>query len=233
MPNFEMEDYTVVWIAPLALEAAAALQLLDEHHGAPARKSGQTLVYHLGCMGDNNVAVACFPAGESGIGVAGTIAAGMRRDFPNLEVGLLVDIGAGIPSFENDIHLGDVAVAVPDEDNPGVIGYDLVKIEPEEIRLKQWQNASHPMLRSAISTLNAGLIASEGTKFTRLSTPSQPSTCSEHIRQPRQFPIVHHGTILSGNKVIKSARYREELRLRYKAIAIEMEAAGIIPYQWL
>ncbi|KAJ6164778.1 hypothetical protein N7470_003450 [Penicillium chermesinum] len=195
-PLLEMEEYSVAWIAPLAIEAAAAIQLLDEHHGVPARKPGQTLVYHLGRMEDHNVAIVCFPAGECGIGVAGFMAAEVKRDLPHLEIGLLVGIGAGIPSSENDIHLGDVAVAVPDGDNAGVIGYDLVKIEPEEVRLKQWQNGSHSMLRSAIST-------------------------------PR-LPIVHHGTILSGNKVIKSELYRDEMSRKYKAIAMEMEAAGIM-----
>jgi nucleoside phosphorylase len=243
MPTlFKMEDYTVAWIAPLAIEAAAALQLLDEHHGAQARKPGQTLLYYLGRMGDHNIAIASFPAGECGIGVAGAMAAEMKRDLPNLEIGLLVGVGAGIPSLKNDIHLGDVAVAIPDGDNSGVIGYDLVKIDPDEIRLKQWQNASHPILRSAISRLNTRFIASngsdhyilshlerfKGTNFVRPKTPSQPSTCSEHIQQPREYPIVHHGSILSGNKVIKSARFRDELSREYRAIAIEMEAAGIM-----
>ncbi|KAJ5239138.1 hypothetical protein N7468_003757 [Penicillium chermesinum] len=241
-PLLEMEEYSVAWIAPLAIEAAAAIQLLDEHHGVPARKPGQTLVYHLGRMEDHNVAIVCFPAGECGIGVAGFMAAEVKRDLPHLEIGLLVGIGAGIPSSENDIHLGDVAVAVPDGDNAGVIGYDLVKIEPEEVRLKQWQNGSHSMLRSAISSLNARFIASngrdnyllphlerfKGITFKRPQTPSQPSTCSQHVLQPRDYPIVHHGTILSGNKVIKSELYRDEMSRKYKAIAMEMEAAGIM-----
>ncbi|GES58630.1 purine and uridine phosphorylase [Aspergillus terreus] len=238
-----MQDYTVAWIAPLAIEAAAALQLLDEHHGTAGRKPGQTLLYHLGRMGAHNIAIASFPAGECGIGVAGAMVAEMKRDLPNLEIGLLVGIGAGIPSSQNDIHLGDVAVAVPDGDNSGVIGYDLVKIEPEEIVPKQWQNASHPLLRSAIQKLRTGSLQPSGdnknyllshlqrfngTKFERPQTPSQPSTCSEHIQHPRQYPIVHHGPILSGNKVIKSARYRDKLSPNNKAIAIEMEAAGIM-----
>ena len=243
MPTlFEMEDYTVAWIAPLAIEAAAALQLLDEHHAAPARKPGQTLVYHFGRMGDYNVAIACFPAGECGIGIAGSMAAEMKHDLPNLKIGLLVGIGAGIPSPENDINLGDVAVAVPDGNSPGVIGYDLVKIEPEEVHLKQWQNASPPMLRSAISTLDAQFLASNGsdsyfrsylerfagTNFVRPQTSSQPYTVSTHTQRPRQHPVVHYGSILSGNKVIKSAAYRDEMGRRFKAIAIEMEAAGMM-----
>jgi hypothetical protein len=94
-----MEDYTVAWIAPLAIESAAAQQLLDEQHGATARKFGQTLVYHFGRIGGHIVAIASFPVGECGIGVAGTVAAEMKRDLPNLEIGLLVGVGSGIPSL--------------------------------------------------------------------------------------------------------------------------------------
>lgn len=83
----------------------------------------------------------------------------MKRDLPNLEIGLLVGIGAGIPSTANDIHLGDVAIAVPQGDKPGVVGYDTVKIEPEEVHLKQWQNSSSPTLRSAIAHMRARSLA--------------------------------------------------------------------------
>lgn len=38
---------------------------------------------------------------------------------------------------------------------------------------------------------------------------------------------MYYGTIISGNGVIKSKKRRAELRDRFNAIAIEMEAAGI------
>lgn len=40
--------------------------------------------------------------------------------------------------------------------------------------------------------------------------------------------MVHYGTILSGNSVIKSKGRRDYLRDRYGGIAVEMEAAGIM-----
>lgn len=156
-------------------------------------------------------------------------------------MGLLVGIGAGIPSFKNDIRLGDVAVAIPTQDNSGVIGYDLLKIEPEEIRIKQWQNASHSGLRNAISYIRTRSTANicgqnsfishlgkfEKTSFERPRIPSG-TPFSRIERQPPNNPIVHYGCIMSGNRVIKSAKVRDDMSQNYNAIAIEMEAAGIM-----
>lgn len=244
---FSLEDYTLVWLAPLPFEGSAALLILDEHHVAPNITQGQTIRYHFDRIGHQNVAIACFPAGEVGIGSAGVMAAEVLRDLPNLQYGLLVGIGAGIPSAKNDIRLGDVAVSVPTDDKPGIIGYDLVKVEREEIRLKQWQNASHPGIRSAISHVaarNLSLLSHhpqdvnnsmwlshlerfKGTRFELPRTP--PSTrFSNQRRQPVNAPHIHYGCILSGNRVIKSAHYRDSLVRSHNAIAIEMEAAGIM-----
>ncbi|KUL85623.1 hypothetical protein ZTR_08890 [Talaromyces verruculosus] len=93
-----MRDYTVAWLTPLYFEAGAALAMFDEYHGVPNHRApGQTIQYHLGRMGQHNVAIAGFPAGEVGIGVAASMATEVTWDFPNLEIGLLVGIAAGIP----------------------------------------------------------------------------------------------------------------------------------------
>jgi nucleoside phosphorylase len=49
-------------------------------------------------------------------------------------------------------------------------------------------------------------------------------------RAPRKttLPIVHHGTIGSGNQVIKDAVTREKLRKDLGIICVEMEAAGLM-----
>jgi nucleoside phosphorylase len=238
-------DYTVAWLTPLYFEAGAALAMFDEYHGVPNRAPGQTIQYHLGRMGQHNVAIAGFPAGEVGIGVAASMAAEVRRDFPNLEIGLLVGIAAGIPSPERDIRLGDVVVAVPTGNNSGIIGYDLVNIEPEEIRPKQWQDASHPSLRSAISSLRArsthpssGVLGGNGflshlqkfqrTLFERPSARPPSRSSPRSTRQSEDSPIVHYGCILSGNAVIKSAEVRDDIAKPNNAVAIEMEAAGVM-----
>lgn len=184
------------------------------------------------------MAIAGFPDGEVGIGIAASIATEVIRDFPNLEACLLVGIAAGIPSARHDIRLGDVAVAVPADGDSGVIGYDMVKVEPEEVKLKIWQNATSPVLRSVIANVRARS-EFEGNKFLDHlacfnSTPFQKpqvalgtSYPAQRMHEPRDQPVVHYGRILSGNRVIKSAKHRDDINRKYDAIAIEMEAAGM------
>ena len=76
------------------------------------------------------------PQGRSLQEVTLVFMAEVQQDLHNAQVGLHVGIAAGIPSSENDVRLGDVAVAVPTGNNTGVIEYDLLKVEPEEMSLK-------------------------------------------------------------------------------------------------
>ncbi|KAL4886892.1 nucleoside phosphorylase domain-containing protein [Aspergillus karnatakaensis] len=248
MPQFlETKNYTIAWLCPLYFEAGAALAMLDEYHGVPRRSPGQTVQYH-GRIGQHNVVIVGFPGGEVGIGAAASVATEVTRDFPHLEAGMLIGIAAGIPSPANDIRLGDVVVAVPTGDSSGVIGYDLVNIEPELIRLKQWQDATHPALRSAISDLRACSMLPRGlagetlpqgkfwtyierlgkTPFQPPSTPPPTSFSPTDTRPSGECPVVHYGCILSGNSVVKSAALRDEMAKARKPIAIEMEAAGVM-----
>ncbi|KAL2671539.1 hypothetical protein Neosp_014129 [[Neocosmospora] mangrovei] len=234
----KLEDYTIIIFSPLVIEQKATCLLLDEvHDGIPERSAGQTVLYTLGKIASHNVAIAGYPAGEVGMGVSGSMVSEALRDFPNLEAGILVGIAAGIPSPTRDIRLGDVAVAIPSSDNPGVIGYDLVKVEEDGVRLKQWQNSTHPLLRSAIASIQVHE-SRPGFSFTRhldglwraadFKRPGPALPSSESLASnPRDGPIAHYGTILSGNGVIKSKKKRDELRDKYGGIAIEMEAAGM------
>lgn len=237
-------DCTVVIFCPLIIEQQATCLMLDEVHEDELRRSaGQTTIYTFGRIASHNVAIAGYPAGEAGIGISGSMVSEALRDFPRIEFGLLVGIGAGIPSPERDIRLGDVAVAVPNKDSPGIIGYDLIKVEEDQVRIKQWQNATHPLLRSAIGRIQVhgsrpGHDFRRHLKVTdkvpgfrkpldRSMSSSFDDTLVSNGGELGQ-PQVHYGTILSGNGVIKSKIKRDELRDRFGGIAIEMEAAGMM-----
>ncbi|KAK5455876.1 hypothetical protein LTS15_005193 [Exophiala xenobiotica] len=49
-------------------------------------------------------------------------------------------------------------------------------------------------------------------------------------RPPRNDgnPVIHYGTIASGNRVIKDAKVRDQLGRDYDAVCVEMEAAGLM-----
>ncbi|RAH82832.1 hypothetical protein BO86DRAFT_427645 [Aspergillus japonicus CBS 114.51] len=51
----------------------------------------------------------------------------MRATFQNIQLGLMVGIGGGVPSVDADIRLGDVVVSKPADIYGGVIQYDYGK----------------------------------------------------------------------------------------------------------
>jgi nucleoside phosphorylase len=137
---FESRDlYTVGWIAALHIELAAAAAMLDEEHSTPLdfeKHSTDQNTYIWGRISGHNVVIASLPAGVYGEILATTTAMSMLHSFPQIRVGLMVGIGAGIskPEQGRDIRLGDVVVSQPDGRTGGVIQYDLRKAKLEANR---------------------------------------------------------------------------------------------------
>ncbi|KAE8147319.1 hypothetical protein BDV25DRAFT_169222 [Aspergillus avenaceus] len=131
-PQLENTAYTVGWIAALPHERAAARAMLDKTHAPPRQKNpndrnNYTLGSINGPNGEHNVVIASFPSGRYGTTSAATAATQMLSSFPTVKVGLMVGIGGGIPSEENDIRLGDVVVSKPEGAFGGVRQYDYGK----------------------------------------------------------------------------------------------------------
>jgi nucleoside phosphorylase len=78
----------------------------------------------LGRAGIHNVVVACLPSGNYGTTSAAVVAQQMLSTFPSTLFGLMVGIGGGVPSPQNDIRLGDVVVSNPLGLSPGVVQQD-------------------------------------------------------------------------------------------------------------
>ncbi|KAH7462908.1 hypothetical protein FOMA001_g18466 [Fusarium oxysporum f. sp. matthiolae] len=255
------KNYKVAWIAPLEIEAKAALCLLDERHrGRFPVDRGDDYVFHAGAMGGHNIIIATLPAGqEYGTGSAAALASQVKKFFPNLWFGLLVGVAAGLPDLSRvptrDIRLGDVLVGLPDGESAGLVPYDLGK-ETEDgfqpLRLGYNLAMTEPIVRAAI-----GSIKLEAPNDTEIFLPYYKKICNcEHAtgtfadpgqdndmlyracdngqeeiveRPPRsayQRTRVWYGPIGSGDKLLKNARKRNELRDRYGIIGLEMEAAG-------
>ena len=124
--------YHVGIICALATEKAAMEAMLDEEHPPLDRVFGDDNDYTLGRIEGHNVAVACLPAGSRGQSPAATVARDMLRTFP-IKIGLMVGIGGGAPSAENDIRLGDVVVSASRDGNGGVFQYDFGKTIQNQI----------------------------------------------------------------------------------------------------
>ena len=127
------ELYTIAWIAPLEIEAQAALYMLDKiHEGKFPLTRGDDYVFQAGELCGHNIIIATLPAGqEYGTGSAAALASQVKKFFRNLWFGLLVGVAAGLPNRSwnpsLDIRLGDVLVGLPTGDSAGLIAYDLGK----------------------------------------------------------------------------------------------------------
>lgn len=152
--------YTVGWISALPLELAAATAMLDEEHDTPTdfnRSPSDQNNYTFGRMGEHNLVIASLPAGVYGTTSAATTASQMLSSFPNIRIGLMVGIGAGIPKPEEyDIRLGDVVVSQPHGTSGGVVQYDLGKAKADgSFEQKGMLNMPPLALLNALSNLQA------------------------------------------------------------------------------
>ncbi|KAK6501260.1 hypothetical protein TWF481_009101 [Arthrobotrys musiformis] len=119
-------DYTIGWICALSKELTAAKVMLDDIHPSLPKPSGDTNTYTLGSIGKHNVVIACLPEGMIGTNQAAVIATRLVGTFPAVKVGFMVGIGGGIPPV---VSLGDVVVSKPTGGYPGVVQWDMGKME--------------------------------------------------------------------------------------------------------
>lgn len=125
--TFTHDDYRVAWICALPLEMAAARVILDKEHNSLPQPSTDPNAYVLGELNGNYVIIACLPTDIYGTVSAATVVSHMASTFPRIQFGLVVGIGGGAPSRNNDIRLGDVVVSKPVGRYSGVIQYDYGK----------------------------------------------------------------------------------------------------------
>ncbi|KAF7157796.1 hypothetical protein CNMCM6106_003925 [Aspergillus hiratsukae] len=121
------EDYKVGIVCALYLELMAVRTLFDSEHEGLTITDNDPNYYALGRIGRHNVVAACLPDGEYGTNSATSVAWNMKRTFTGVKFCLLVGIGGGVPSSENDIRLGDVVVSRPTGTLGGVLNYELGK----------------------------------------------------------------------------------------------------------
>lgn len=121
--RLKVEDFTIGWICALPKEAIPAVLLLDEEY-EPTHVPLDSNSYYFGRIGKHKIVIATLPKGSYGEISASGIAHDMARSFSSIRLCLLVGIGAGVPSEENDIRLGDVVVSAPAGDLGGVVQFD-------------------------------------------------------------------------------------------------------------
>ncbi|RYO87579.1 hypothetical protein DL766_008356 [Monosporascus sp. MC13-8B] len=262
MAELDPKLYTVAWLAPLEIEARAALYMLDnEHKGRFPMDRGDDYVFRAGEICGHYVIIATFPAGqEYGTGSAAALASQVKKFFPNLWFGLLVGIAAGLPNLTQsplrDIRLGDVLVGLPTGESAGLIAYDLGKETTKDgfqlLRFGHVLASTETVVRSAIGSIklqapkdaeaflryyekikhkehSSGTFVDPGQERDKLYLVDDSGTerLVERERRPDDMRArVWYGPIGSGEKLMKNAQKRNELRDKHGVIGLEMEAAG-------
>lgn len=156
LESYPQWRYTVGILCALPKELLAVRALFDTKHSKPKNLHGDVNNYALGTISGHMVVAACLPAGEYGTNAAADSASNMRRSFPSIAFCLLVGIGGGAPTPQNDIRLGDVVVSLPTARFSGVIQYDRGKeIENSAFELTGALQPPPRQLTTAISSLRS------------------------------------------------------------------------------
>ncbi|KAF3112319.1 hypothetical protein TWF706_010906 [Orbilia oligospora] len=164
--KLKASDYSVGCICAIPIELTAVLAILDETYPQLDAADGDTNLYNFGRIGRHNVVISCLPAGRYGVASAGIVATRMRSTFTKLRFGLIVGVGGGAPSGDNDIRLGDLVISQPTGVSGGVIQYDFGKAmeNGEFVRIGSL-NAPPSILLNAVAFVKARDQAELGKKI--------------------------------------------------------------------
>ena len=249
-------EYSIGWIAALPIEGAAATAVLDEQHGKPLdfeQDETDPNSYTWGCISNHHVVIASLPAGGYGLTNATKVALSLFSSCPHIKIGLLVGIGAGVPECGLDIRLGDITVSLPQGNSSGVVQYDTGKtktggwerigtlVPPPSVLLHAVAKlqTAHELGDSQIPTILKQAAIHNSRFADNYLLPNAHDCLFENdidlleVQRPSRShfnPVIHYGTIASGNKLIKGASARKEIfhSLGMPCICLEMEAAGLM-----
>ncbi|TIA39333.1 hypothetical protein D6C78_03381, partial [Aureobasidium pullulans] len=223
------DQYTIGWICALPIELAAAVKMLDQEHQRLPLPSSDDNSYRFGCIGDHNIVIGCLPSGRTGLVSASSVAIQMMSAFRQIRVGLMVGIGGGVPSGDNDIRLGDIVVSHPNGQHGGVAQYDFGKARPDGIFERTGSlNAPPNALLTALTDVRAAeemdelKIVDYLSRLTdRLPPYAYPSKLTDCLFQPQYSHVGGRNCFGcdSENSVDREERDTKGPRIHYGTIA--------------
>ena len=255
----DVQKYTIGWLCALPIELAAARLLLDKKHEELPYDPNDDTQYTLGSIRDHNVVIGCLSAGEPGIGPAATIATRMRAKFPNLRFGLMVGVGGGVPGKKDvrlgDVVVsqpangygGVVQYRFGKYEQDGFVPTGFLNAPPQSLRQAlanlqayhiEENNSVSPYLATFESRANFRRPESEDILFMPTSNHiKDEETCGKCNKSQRadrgsrehNSPVIHYGTIASGDCVMKNGEERDLVSSKFGGVlCFEMEAAGLM-----
>ncbi|KAL7815164.1 hypothetical protein V8C26DRAFT_429541 [Trichoderma gracile] len=255
--SLQPRDYTVGWICALPIELAAAQEMLDEEH--EIIDDINTCSYTLGRIGDHNVVLATLPAGQTGTNSAAAVAVQLQSDFPAMRFGLMVGVGGGVPGVEDvrlgdvvvsqpqSMHGGvvqyDLGKTRPGgfertgflNTPPTVLLNATAQLQARQLRFKNMLSVhiSRANHLPHFTRENAGDDHLYQATYQHVGASSCDGCSSDFlINRPVRKGLgvrVHHGTIASGNQVMRDGVARDKLSGELGGVlCFEMEAAGLM-----
>ncbi|KAF5971128.1 ankyrin 3 [Fusarium coicis] len=244
---------SIAWICALHFEMAAARATLDEEHSEYPQQGNDTNSYVLGSIRNHNVVIACLPDAQYGLNNAASVLSNMRRTFPNIEIGLMVGIGGGVP-LKADIRLGDIVVGIR------VMQYDMGKTLNGSFQRTGVPKIPDSTIRTVISNLRSrheltgsrvpSILREKMGSYAAYARPTEPDRlfqqsylhgdpdlpcdkCDSSKIETRKMrssadPAIYYGGIGSANTVMKDSTIRDQIARELDVLCFEMEAAGLM-----
>jgi nucleoside phosphorylase len=194
---------------------------------------------------------------QYGTNNAANVLTHLIRTFPSIRLGLMVGIGGGVPS-KVDIRLGDVVVGtkVMQYDLGKIIGdgqnqRTAIPKSPHHLlgTATSSLQARHERGDSRIPLILEGKfdghskygrpITADRLFFSTYDHTSSVPSCDEcdrsklvpRSRRSTDNPIIHYGTIASGNQVMRNGTQRDNIAQQLDAICFEMDILPCLPIQ--
>ncbi|KAI8710680.1 NACHT domain-containing protein [Fusarium sp. LHS14.1] len=248
------DQYTIAWICALPIEMAAARAMLDDIHKDLPRLTNDTNTYMLGGIQGHNIVIACLPINQYGTNNAANVLTNLNRTFPSICAVLMVGIGGGVPD-KVDIRLGDIVVGtrVLQHDLGKTVGDGQIQCTAFPKTLHYLLGTAVSSLQATLDRDSSRIPLileekfDEDPQYRRPTTPDRLFISTyEHIspspscdgcdrsklvprnRRSTDGPVIHYGTIASGNQVMRSGTQRANIARLLDVICFEMEAAGLM-----
>lgn len=204
-----------------------------------------------GRIGSKDVVLAMSGMGNN---LSSSIATKVYDKYPSVKYTFVVGIAGGIPDLDNPanhVSLGDLVIS----DEKGVLQYDMTKTKsdgteynfsprPPDATLirnsklyvervdrgayKYWGYLDELMKANSINRPETQILdESPWIEGASVGMPPMPEGCDGNR------PRIHFGPIASANTVVKDVELRNQLKDKFKAKAVEMEASGVADAAWL
>jgi nucleoside phosphorylase len=244
------DDVTIGIVTALPVECAAMENLITDV--TTKRYAGDPNYYRVGHLtsatpGRPHRVVLTLMANDNTRNAA-TVCTDMLRTFPRIRCVVLTGVAGGVPAPDRPewhVRLGDVVVAVD-----GIVDYGHVRQLPGAPEPRRPVPEPSADLIRAVRRLQEKAIRGP-LPWQRLLAPSRDQPMAVFARPPastdrlvaggepaehppavesghlNSVPRVHYGRVGCADVLLLDERMRDELAVRHRLIAFEMEAAGV------